>query len=304
MNYQFKVKSSEHGKRLDAFLHSKLPSWSHRIIKNAINRKRVFINQKNIFISGWNLKKGDRVLFRPLKGDYPQAPEVSRYQYVQVIYEDPWLLATHKPPFVDYDSFVSQVNLYLKRHHREKFYPYLGQMHRLDKETSGLLLFTKKKSANVLAEQFRQHQIRKYYLALVEGRVEDERGLITDPIAKGKYEGGRKARIADEGEGKESCTEYAVEERYESATLLRILLKTGRTHQIRVHMASIGHPVMGDKLYRKPGGMVREPPLHARRQMLHAHRVELIHPISSKKMKLTAPIPDDMNKIIDALRGI
>lgn len=296
MNYEFTVKSSEHGRRLDAFLHSKLPDWSHRLIKNAINRKRVFINQKNIFISGWNLKKGDRILFRPAKGDYPQEPEVSRYQYVQVVYEDPWLLATNKPPFIDYDSFVNQVNLYLKRRHREKFYPYLGQMHRLDKETSGILLFTKKKIANVLAEQFRSHRIRKYYLALVEGRVNNDQGMITDPIAKGKYEGGRKARIAGEDEGKESHTEYGVEERYEQATLLRVLLKTGRTHQIRVHMASIGHPVMGDKLY---GGAPR-----AKRQMLHAHRVEFIHPVTSKKMKLAAPLPDDMKKIIDVLRGI
>ncbi len=317
MDYNFKVKKSEKGKRLDSFLHEKLETWSHRQIKNAIDRKRVLVNGKNVFISGWNLKAGDRISFNPAKDDMPQAPELSRYQFINVIYDDKDILVTDKPAFVDYDSFVAQVNAFLKRQsHKDKFYPYLGQMHRLDKETSGLLIFTKKKSANVLADQFRDHRILKYYLVLVEGAVDKDHDIIRDAIEKGKFEGGQKAKIADEGEGKESYTEYWVKERYAGATLLRVQIKTGRTHQIRIHLSSRGYPVLGDKLYKKeerPKGKDQNPetknqkikkiePLKVKRQMLHAQQIEFRHPITHKKIKCESPIPKDMAALIERLR--
>lgn len=316
MNYIFRVKKSERGKRLDSFLHSKMEEYSHKKIKQAIDDQRVSINGKNVFISSWNLKPNDRVTLKAVSHEDHRVPsaELSRYHYVNVVYEDPYLLVTNKAPFIDYDSFVAHVNEYLKRRHREQFYPYLGQMHRLDKETSGLLIFTKKKSANTLADQFRDRQIRKYYLALVEGEVQKEHAVITDPLLKGKFEGGKKAQVASKGEGKESRTEYWVEERYMGATLLRILLGTGRTHQIRVHMSERGYPILGDKLYiadrgsqivdRKNQNDLRTAinDLRVKRQMLHAHRVEFIHPVTHKKMKLEAPLPRDMAELIDRLR--
>ncbi|MBI4411352.1 MAG: hypothetical protein HY541_02580, partial [Deltaproteobacteria bacterium] len=177
MEYQFKVKKSERGVSIENFLHSKMENWSHKQIKTAIDLKRVFVNGKNVFISKWNLKPNDRVLFVPKKNDIQSAPELSRYYFVKVLYEDMYLLICDKPPFVDYDSFVAQVNAYLKRQSRQKkFHPYLGQMHRLDKETTGVIIFTKKKMANVLADQFRERKIRKMYLAVVEGRIEKEEG--------------------------------------------------------------------------------------------------------------------------------
>lgn len=317
MDYQFRVRKSERGKRLNVFLYKKMGNWSHKQIKRAIDRKRVFVNGKNIFISGWNLKPGDRVQFNPQKSDYLGAPEPSRYQYIQVLFEDDSLLVTNKPPFVDYDSFVGQVNSYLKRQHSKKFYPYLGQMHRLDKETSGILMFTKKKMANVLADDFRDRRVRKYYLAIVSGRVEKDHGSIKKRLEKGKFSDGRKSRIANGKSGKESYTEYWVEERYNDATLLRILIGTGRTHQIRVHMAGMGHPVLGDKLYgnrtvelsscRSVGlsdsTTEQKRDSTIKRQALHAHKIEFTHPITRKKMRLKAPIPEDIERLIDGLRG-
>lgn len=300
MKYQFRVKKSERGVRLQAFLHKMLENQSHKKIKEAIDKKDVFVNGKNVFIANWNLKPNDRVEFRA--SDSPATLELNRYQFVQVIFEDDYLLATNKPPHVDYDSFVAQVNAYLKRMKPRGFYPYLGQMHRLDKETSGLLLFTKKKAANTLADQFRNRTIRKEYVAVVMGAIPVEHEVIEERLEKKKLPGGRKVSVSKEG--KASRTEYWVKERYEEATLLRILLGTGRTHQIRVHLSERGFPVWGDKLYGPVQvGLtksLRDQKIN--RHALHAHRLELQHPITHAKMKLMAPIPKDMEALIDYFR--
>src|SRR3989338_10895672 len=128
MENTFRVKKSAHGKTLQAFLHYKLATFSHKQIKNAIDKKCVFVNGKNVFISRWNLKSGDRVLFVADKRADAVLQDQSRYHYVQVLHEDEDLLVTNKPPFIDYDSFVANVNAYIKRTHGKNFYPYVGQM--------------------------------------------------------------------------------------------------------------------------------------------------------------------------------
>ncbi len=304
MKQQYKVKNSERGDRIDRFLYDKLGDWSHKKIKLAIDAKQVSVNGKPTFISGWNLKPGDIVSLtidsRAAKEEKP-----SRYQFVQVIFEDSHLLAVNKPAFVDYDSFVKQVNHYLKRTHSENFYPYVGQMHRLDKETSGILVFTKKKSANKLADQFRDRGIKKIYAAVVAGKVEKEIGEVDLRLEKKKFAGGKKVEVAYGDEGKESFTEYWVQERYENATFLRIRIGTGRTHQIRVHMSAIGHPVLGDKIYGKDEAFVTTPALKKllKRHALHAWKMEFFHPITKKKIKLEAAWPADLINLVDFLRS-
>ena len=290
--------------RLDAFLHEKLGNWSHKKIKQALDKKRAFINGKNILIGKWHLKKGDLLTFIPQKDDLPKNIELSRYHYVDVIFEDDNILVTNKPAFVDYDTFVAYVTSYLQRSHekrlKRKFYPYVGQLHRLDKETSGLLVFTKKKQANVLAEQFRGRQIKKEYLALVCGKVDKDHGLIKSRLEKGEFSEGQKVRVVqEEGAGKMSITEFWVTERYENATMLKIFLHTGRTHQIRVHMADLGYPLIGDKIYGEKDQEIKFP---INRQALHAHKLEFTHPITEKKMKFEAPLPKDIVSLIDWLR--
>jgi 23S rRNA pseudouridine1911/1915/1917 synthase len=296
--YKWRVKRSEHGVTLENFIYKQLGDWSHKQVKDAIDKKRAFVNGKNVFISKWNLKRNDLVIFAPAQNDLPENRQIgSRYKFVDVLYEDTYIILANKPAFVDHESLAGTVQEYLKRKNKEKSFPYVGQLHRLDKETSGVMVFTKKKIANTLADQFRSHTIRKVYLALVEGQVNQEQGQIKKAIEKGHFDEGKKVRIAeDEAEGKKAETHYRVVERYEKVTLLHVEIKTGRTHQIRIHMADIGHPLVGDKLYGKQGG------LPFKRQALHAEMLEFFHPITNKKTKITAPLPKDMKTLIDKLR--
>ena len=296
--YKWRVKSSEHGMSLENFIYKQMGDWSHKQVKVAIDHKRAFVNGRNVFISKWNVKKNDLVLFAPSNSDSPDASAVgSRYKFVDVLIEDPYVIVTNKPAFIDYDTYVATVQNYLKRQIIGKSFPYLGQVHRLDKETRGVMLFTKKKIANTVADQFRHHTVRKYYVALVEGRLESDNGVIRKAILKGRFDEGRKVRIAeDEADAKTAQTHYHVMERYDAATLVRLEIKTGRTHQIRIHMSDLGYPVVGDKIYGRADGIA------FRRQALHAERLEFYHPVTNKKMKLTAPMPADMKDLIDKLR--
>lgn len=296
--YKWRVKSSEHGMSLENFIYKQMGEWSHKQVKVAIDRKRAFVNGRNVFISKWNVKKNDLVLFVPSQSDAPKPITTGgRYRFVDVLFEDPHIIVTNKPAFLDYETYMSTVQNYLKRQIKGKSFPYLGAVHRLDKETSGVMVFTKKKAANTLADQFRERRVRKFYLTLVEGRIKKEEGLIDKPIEKGQFAEGRKVRIADDDDvGKSARTHYRVVERYERATLLRVEIKTGRTHQIRIHMSEEGHPVVGDKLYGQPNG------IPFRRHVLHAERLEFKHPMTHQKLKILAPLPPDLRELIDKLR--
>lgn len=285
---------------LENFIYKQLGDWSHKQVKVAIDKKRAFVNGKNVFVSKWNLKPNDLVLFTPIQNDMPGSQTIQgRYKFVDVLFEDSYLLATNKPAFIDYETYVHTVTDYLKRKNKGKGYPYVGQMHRLDKETSGVMVFTKKKVANSLADQFRDHSIRKQYLAIVDGRVGTERGTIKKPIEKGEFEEGKKVRITKSKDtGKRAVTLYDVVERYEKATLLKVQIQTGRTHQIRIHLSDMGFPVVGDKLYGYEEG------ISFKRQALHAERLDFMHPVTRKKMKILAPLPEDMKKLIETLRGV
>ncbi len=307
--YQWRVKKSEHGLSLENFIYKQLGDWSHSRVKNAIDHKRAFVNGRNVFVSKWNVKASDRVTFAPSTADTPAARagresvtgnaqiEAGRYRFVDVLFEDTYLICVNKPAFIDYESYMDVILSYLKRKNAGKGHPYVGAMHRLDKETSGVMVFTKKKIANTLADQFRERKIRKSYLALVSGAVTDSKGIIKKPIEKGYFAEGKKVRIAeDEDEGKHAETHFMVKERYEKATLLQVEIKTGRTHQIRIHMESVGHPLVGDKLY----GDTKTLPF--KRQALHAEFLEFRHPITNLKIKIQAPLPKDIQDLIENLR--
>lgn len=297
--YKWRVKKSEHGMSLENFIYKQLGEWSHGQVKKAIDGKRAFVNGRNIFISKWNVKAGDAVQFVPAKNTQTQATlPGGRYRFVDVLFEDDAVIVALKPAFVDEEQFTLMVRDYIRRKFSGSSLPYIGQMHRLDKETSGAMVFTKKKAANTLADQFRAHTIGKQYLALVNGRVDKDEGVIRKAIEKGFFDEGRKVRVAeDEGEGKRAVTEYRVIERYDHATLLRVRIATGRTHQIRIHMADLGHPIIGDKLYGNEKGMP------FKRQALHAEILEFKHPITHKHIKVIAPIPQDLKMLIEKLRG-
>lgn len=171
-----------------------------------------------------------------------------------------------------------------------------GIVHRLDKDTSGLILVAKNDRAHAaLSEQFKARSMEKHYRAVAFGNFRDDSGLIDAPIARHPVDRKKMAVVAG---GKASQTEWRVLSRLKSACYLDVHLLTGRTHQIRVHMHSIGHPLLGDQIYApnlKTG-------IHIPRLMLHAYSLSFTHPSSGQRMTLNAPLSDEFNKIVEKLK--
>ena len=174
--------------------------------------------------------------------------------------------------------------------------PRAGIVHRLDKDTSGLLVVAKTLAAQTdLVRQLQARTVRREYLALVAGRV-DRGGVVDAPIGRHPRERTMMAVVAT---GKPAITHYEVLERFASCTLLRCRLETGRTHQIRVHLTSIGHPLVGDPVYGSRGRVAQPVPFG--RQALHAERLGLRHPASGAAMSWTSPLPADMAALLAGL---
>ncbi len=186
-----------------------------------------------------------------------------------------------------------------------------GIVHRLDKDTSGVIVVAK--SARVLAdlsEQFKSRRVAKQYLALVHGVPDRESGTVDLPI--GRHPTDRKKMSTASPRGRQALTLWRVREQFQGAALLEIDLKTGRTHQIRVHCQSMGHPLLGEKVYgsrkiqahpAKNEGALHEILQGIQRQMLHAFQLRFVHPVSAQALKIQAPVPPDMNFVITALRS-
>lgn len=199
----------------------------------------------------------------------------------------------------DRESLLSEIHAYLKRRHREHKHSFVAPLHRLDTETSGIMVFALSKEGQRLEQQFRDHSIRREYVALVSGRLEEEQGIIDIPIEKGDFPGGKKVRPAPQGEGRRAVTEFRVKERYANATLVELRVRTGRTHQIRVHLSEKGHPLLGDKLYASPSA---PPPIDFHRQALHAIALGFRHPATKRKYTFHSPLPKDLRDLVDQLR--
>ncbi|HEX5034484.1 MAG TPA: RluA family pseudouridine synthase [bacterium] len=295
-----KVTKEQDGLRLDQYL-VKAKAFSRKKAKQLIDEGRVFLGDRKIIIASWEVKVGETWSIRA-PGD-TAVPR--RERYLKVHYEDKDLLVVEKPPGVACEStaqtltstLVDDINDYLRRAHPDIEYPYVGLMHRLDRETSGLMVYTLSREANVLSDQFKRHTIVRHYLALVEGRVAKAEGRIESAIVKDLEAKGKKMKSVKARKGAEgyAATEYRVLERYRDATLIEARLETGRTHQVRVHLASLGHPVIGDKLY---GSRLASP-----RHALHSAYLEFKHPLSGKKMAFRSKPPGDFKKLQEKFRA-
>lgn len=168
-----------------------------------------------------------------------------------------------------------------------------GVVHRLDKETSGVMVVAKNNQAKRhLSDQFKARTVTKYYVALVRGTVERKRGSITTSLARSKR---NRKKIAVDPKGRSAHTDYLVLRQFESCALLRLVLHTGRTHQIRVHLASLGHPIIGDELY----GRGNETSL-----MLHASRLEFDHPESGERLRFRSTLPGRFKHYLEAIQAL
>ena len=169
-----------------------------------------------------------------------------------------------------------------------------GIVHRIDKDTSGLLIIAKNDKAHVkVSEQIKNHEVKKTYIALVRGRMKENKATIDMPIARSDRE---RTKMAVSKRGKHAVTHLTVIEKFENFTLIEVVIETGRTHQIRVHLAEIGYPIVGDYVYSNGKN-----PFGVEGQMLHSSKLEFIHPVTGQSMKLEAKLPAYFEKILSQL---
>lgn len=311
MTHTFTVTLSDAHIRLDIFLSQKLPDLTRSRIKNLIEDGLVSLNDKPAKASV-KIKAGNQISItipepKPVKAEPEKIP-------LDVLYEDRHIIVINKPHGLAVHPGAGRtkgtlVNALL--YHCKELSGIGGALrpgivHRIDKDTSGVLAVAKTdKSHQFLAKQFKEHSIKRRYLALVWGVVKDDEATIDLPI--GRHISERKKMSVRTRRGRKAVTHYKVIKRFDNFTLVETTLETGRTHQIRVHLSAIRHPVAGDPVYGKkimPSGLSPKLTIllkNLKRQALHAQALGIIHPETKEYMEFTAPLPDDIQGIITAL---
>ena len=215
---------------------------------------------------------------------------------LDIVYEDDHLLIINKPAGLmvhpdQKDGMNTLVNAVAYYYQENQIHHRIRYIHRLDTDTSGGMIFAKHYLAHSLMDYWlSEKKIKRWYLALVSGRLQWKKGKINAPIGKDRHHGARR-RVAKNGD--EAVTLYQLKQQFKNYALVELELKTGRTHQIRVHMSYLGHPLLGDVLY---GGPAKFGPL--KRQALHSSRIEMKHPITQEPLKFEISFPSDMKKLI------
>ncbi|HEY7095573.1 MAG TPA: RluA family pseudouridine synthase [Terriglobales bacterium] len=315
----FLVAPDDAGKRLDQFLATQLAETSRARLQLLISEGKVLVNDARAKTS-LRLKGGERI---DVLGEVQAAPlrAIPENIPLDVVYEDEDLAVINKPAGMmvhagagatdDERNLGTLVNALL---HRFKSLSAVGGelrpgiVHRLDKETSGLIIAAKNDAAHrKLAVQFSRRQVKKTYIALVHGWVKPNAGTIQSPISRDPV---RRTRMTTKGfAGREAISHYKVQRRIESGfgkfTLLEVRIDTGRTHQIRVHLASIGHPIVGDTLYGAPAEVrsLKKGKLSLQRNFLHAMSLELEHPQNGKNLVFSRPIPAELEEFLMAIES-
>lgn len=301
----FIVEDVDAGKRLDSFLAEKnTAKYARSFIGKMIEENLVLYNGKPSKAST-KIKTGDRIeLFE--KEPEPLAVKGEEIP-LEIVYEDDDLMVINKPrgmvvhPAPGHTS-GTLVNAVLS-HAGESLSSINGVLrpgivHRIDKDTSGLILVCKNDfSHKALAKQLEEHSITRRYHAICSGRLKEEQGTVSAPI--GRDEKNRKQQAINYKHGKEAITHYRLLENLQNASLLECRLETGRTHQIRVHMKSIGHPLLGDPLYGPKKNLYA-----IKGQALHAMVLGFVHPRSEEYMEFSADYPEDFQKLLNKLRMI
>ena len=291
------------GRRLDAWLAQDVPGLSRA-------RWQGLIRGGHVRVDGQVHKPGHVLRGRELiEYDIPPSEPVSLTAEdipLSILYEDHDLIAINKPAGLVVHPAPGHAKgtlVHALLHHCDDLTGVGGQLrpgivHRLDKDTSGVMIAAKNQQAHTgLTSQFKRREVEKEYLALVRGHPHPPEGVIEAAI--GRSERNRKRMSTRTTRGRPATTHYAVSDALADAALVRIRIETGRTHQIRVHMAHIGHPILGDAVY---GGRRVPDALKAERQMLHAYRLRIRHPATDQALEFVAPLPADIDAMTDALR--
>lgn len=295
----YTVPATLSGARLDQALAALLPQFSRARLQIWISKGAVSVDDAVVDSSKRKVWSGERIALRaPLDSvsDTPQAESIA----LDIVYEDATLLVLNKPAgLVVHPGNGNRTGTLLNAllHHAPQLagIPRAGIVHRLDKDTSGLLVVAKTlESQTDLVRQLQARTVSRRYLAVVEGLVEGE-GQVDAPIARHPT---ARIKMAIVARGKPAVTHYRALEQYPRHTLVECRLETGRTHQIRVHMQSLGHPLVGDPVYGAKH-LARLLP----RQALHAAQLGLIHPQTGLPMQWQAPLPEDMQALLSQLRA-
>jgi len=299
--FEFEVDASS--VRLDAFLNSKVASLSRNYAQKLIEDGKVVVNDKKIVKKNHKLKLGDRV---ELELPEPEALDIVAENIpLEIVYEDDDVLivnktqgmVVHPAPGNYTGTLVNAVMYHTKSLSSINGVIRPGIVHRIDKNTSGLLMIAKNNIAhNGLAAQLKDHSSMREYMAIVHGNVKVDSGRIDAPIAR--HPKNRLKNAVVEG-GKEAVTHFFVEERFGQFTLVRLRLETGRTHQIRVHMAHIGHPLLGDDVYGPKKSKVKH-----QGQVLHAKKIGFVHPTTKEYIEFDSALPEYFEAIIKKIKHI
>lgn len=313
---EFEVGPAEAGWRLDVFLAERFPSHSRGLIRKSITHGGVKVDGRGAK-PAYRLKPGQRVLF--MVPELPrQAPRAENIP-LDILYVDDWMAAVNKPPGMvvhpargHWSGTLASALVYHFGSLSGSGGPTRpGIVHRLDRDTSGVILVARNDVAHSrLAVQFEQRTIQKEYFALVSGRPELDRDVVDRPIGVHPYQREKMAIRRDETSARSAQSYYEVIERFDGFAAVRVLPKTGRTHQIRVHLGHIGCPVLCDRHYggrsQITRGEIRRDPqddlVLLDRQALHARRVALRHPKTGQPMEIEAPLAPDIAAVLEELR--
>ena len=303
---KIQVKAINEKIRLDAYISKEIEDLSRSMIQKLLEEDKINVNGK-IEKPSYKVQEGDII---EVSIEKPKEVKIEAQDIpLDIIYEDNDILVVNKqkglvvhPANGNPDGTL--VNA-IMAHCKDSLSGIGGELrpgivHRLDKDTSGLLIIAKNDKAHIqVSEQIKNREVKKTYIALVRGTIAEDEATINMPIGRSTKD---RKKMAVTKDGKEAVTHFKVLNRYTtnkgSYTLLEIKIDTGRTHQIRVHMAEIGHPVIGDSVYSNGKNE-----FGVEGQCLHAKRLEFVHPITGKEMKLEAPLPKYFQNIIVQLEN-
>ncbi|MBR2403774.1 MAG: RluA family pseudouridine synthase [Lachnospiraceae bacterium] len=301
--YHFLINEELDGERIDKALNLLIESLSRSFIAKLIKENQVIVNGKTVKAS-YSLRTDDEVVFSLPPSIQPDIqPENIP---LDILYEDKDVIIINKPKGMvvhpaagHYNGTLVNALMY---HCGQELSGINGVMrpgivHRIDMDTTGSIIVCKNdKSHNCIAAQLKEHSITRKYHAICYGVLKEDEGTINKPI--GRHPNERKKMAVNEKNGKDAITHYKILKRFQNYTYIECQLETGRTHQIRVHMASIGHPLLGDEIYA-PG---RKHPFHLEGQTLHAKIIGFMHPEKKEYIELEAPLPEYFETLLNKLK--